>query len=67
MDTQKTYFAQIPLDVAKKMAGHSTRPATCAICRKPVALEKCMIDEKGGAVHAGCYYRKVSRRTSAKK
>ena len=65
MDRSKTHFAQIPVELAKKTAVRPTRP-TCSICGKHVALEKCKIDEQGGAVHAACYFRKVSR-TSNKK
>jgi hypothetical protein len=32
---------------------------TCAICNKPVSLEKSVTDEDGRAAHAGCYLQTV--------
>ncbi len=59
----KTYFEQIPLNEAKKIAGGlSARPVSCALCGKPVILEKCKIDEDGAAIHEACYFHRVSQR-----
>jgi len=32
----------------------------CAICGKPCPLEGCVTDEEGRAVHAHCYYKRVT-------
>ena len=32
----------------------------CWICRKPVELESCKIDEHGQAVHEDCYLAKLA-------
>ena len=31
----------------------------CAICKTPVNLEQCKVDEYGQAVHEDCYIRKI--------
>ena len=66
MTNAKTYFEQIPVALAKRIAQQDgsvshTRPVSCAICGRPVELERCKIDEYGGAVHDACYVAKVSK------
>ena len=61
MGKSKTHFEQVPLDVVKKAATDGVpAPVRCALCGKPVVLEKCKIDEAGLAVHQDCYVRKVA-------
>jgi len=61
MRKSKTHFKHVPLDLVKRAVEAAT-PAliSCAICAKPVVLEKCKIDEKGLAVHEDCYFHKLS-------
>ena len=66
MAKAKTYFEQVPVAVAKQVAEqemHVSHSGTisCAICGDPVELERCKIDEQGGAVHEGCYFERLSR------
>jgi hypothetical protein len=64
MRKTKTYFEQVPLEVAKKAAMQergSARAVACIICRIPVRLEDCKIDHNGAAVHEKCYLEKLSR------
>lgn len=59
-----TYFEQVPLAVAKKVAmleKISPRPVPCIICLQPVRLEECKIDHEGAPVHEKCYVEKLSR------
>lgn len=58
-----TYFEQVPLALAKKIAEQEVASSaiTCAICNHAVALEKCKIDEDGKAVHDDCYLTKLAR------
>jgi len=61
----KTYFEQVPLELAKKAvneASADSAPILCGLCTKPVALENCKIDEVGRAVHEDCYFRNLSTR-----
>ena len=44
----------------------STQAVVCGICGKTVGLEKCKVDEAGVAVHARCYFEKVSAQNGAK-
>lgn len=61
----KTYFEQVPLELAKQVALRedaglsSARPVLCVICGVPTELERCKIDEAGEAVHDKCYFAKV--------
>jgi len=63
MGKSKTHFEQVPVAVAKKVAGQdsASRPVPCVICQTPVRLEDCKIDHDGAAVHEKCYVAKVSR------
>jgi len=63
MGKAKTHFEQVPLELAKR-AAQTASPAviSCSICGKPVALEKCKIDEEGHAVHEDCYFNKLAGR-----
>ena len=65
MEKRNTHFEQVPISVVKKVVGlELLRPlAYCAICNKPVELERCKTDEAGDAVHEDCYVSKVSQPT----
>jgi len=61
MRKSKTHFEQVPLELARKAAEAVTSALiSCAICGKPVVLEKCKIDEKGLAVHENCYFHRLA-------
>jgi len=65
MGKVNTYFEQVPLVIAKRVAYEEAqlwkgRLVTCAICGTPVELENCKIDEVGDAVHDKCYLAKVT-------
>jgi len=60
MKRSKTHFEQVPLELAKKAVDATPALITCSICRQPVVLEKCKIDEDGHAVHANCYFQKLA-------
>lgn len=62
MKKSKTNFEQVPLELAKRAADATPALITCAICGKPVVLEKCKIDEAGHAVHEDCYFHKLAGR-----
>lgn len=65
MPKARTYFEQVPLELAKQVslqegAGVSgRRPVACAICGVSIELEHCKINEDGEAVHDNCYFAKV--------
>ena len=64
MRKSTTYFEQVPVEVAKKIAGQEntlSHSVPCVICRTPVRLEDCKIDHDGTAVHEKCYVARVSR------
>jgi len=63
MKKSKIHFEQVPLELVKQ-AAEAVTPAliSCAICAKPVVLEKCKVDENGHAVHEDCYFRKLAGR-----
>ena len=65
MKKAKTNFEQVPLELAKKAVDAEPALITCAICGRPVVLEKCKIDEDGHAVHADCYFHKLAGRRFA--
>lgn len=64
MRNAKTVFEQVPIALARKALAmelgstHNTQ-VSCAICETAVQLESCKIDEKGRAVHDGCYLSRV--------
>lgn len=59
MKKSRTNFEQVPVELARRAADATPALITCAICSKPVALEKCKIDEDGHAVHEDCYFHKL--------
>jgi len=66
---RKTHFEQIPVAVAKQIAEKEavlsrTQSVSCAICKAPVELERCKIDELGDAVHEACYIAKLAQNSS---
>ena len=46
------------------MEPDKARPS-CWICRNPVSLEECKIDDDGQAVHEPCYIRVVTRKSGS--
>jgi hypothetical protein len=61
----KTFFEQVPLEIAKKAIreyGPGAPPIVCGLCAKSIALENCKIDENGRAVHEDCYFYTLSSR-----
>ena len=61
MGKAKTYFEQVPLTVAKRIAQVETKVSVtgivpCAICGLRVELEQCKVNEDGQAVHEKCYF-----------
>jgi hypothetical protein len=32
----------------------------CVLCGKPLLLESCVVDDKGGAVHEECYVKQLA-------
>ena len=63
MKKSQTHFEQVPLELAKRAVETAAlAPISCAICGKPVVLEKCKIDEYGHAVHEDCYFHKLAGR-----
>lgn len=61
-------FEQVPVSVARKIARAEETPSSnfvsCVLCGHAVELEKCKVDENGGAVHEKCYLTRMSRGTS---
>lgn len=55
----KTYFEQVPLEVAKRIAATELREARgatpCTICGYKVRFEDSKTDERGRPVHENCY------------
>jgi hypothetical protein len=65
MAKRQTYFEQVPIELALRVARQearksATRLVSCAICKMPVELEYCKIDEEGEPVHESCYIAKLS-------
>jgi hypothetical protein len=62
MRTQPLHFEQVPVVLVKKIAKsqaiHSD-PIYCPMCGETVELERCMVDERGAAVHSECYVANV--------
>jgi hypothetical protein len=66
MTKGNTWFAQVPLAVAKSVAHEETKETrvnpilACSICRQPIDLKHCKTDENGNAVHEECYVKKIT-------
>ena len=65
MAKRQTYFEQVPIELALRVARQearksATRLVSCAICKMPVELECCKIDEDGEPVHESCYIAKLA-------
>ncbi len=66
---RKTHFEQVPVAVAKQIAEKEValspmQSVSCVICKAPVELERCKVDEHGDAVHEACYVAKLARNGS---
>jgi phage tail tube protein FII len=65
MARRQTYFEQVPIELALRVARQEARKSTarlvsCAICKMAVELEYCKIDEDGEPVHESCYIAKLA-------
>lgn len=66
MYNAKTYFEQVPVEVARKAARAATPSSQsgqipCVLCNSPVSLEECKVDERGNPVHDDCYIERLSQ------
>jgi len=71
MAKRQTHFEQVPIEQALRVARQEVRKSasrlvSCAICKMPVELEYCKIDEDGEPVHEGCYVARVGARDPSK-
>ena len=66
MTNPKTPLQSIPTGLDQDAAQPSAFEAVCDICGKPVHLDKCKTDEDGQAVHAACYFDRISGPDPAK-
>lgn len=64
VENPKPPFAQPAGFGMNEVQQSSPREIACGICGALVRLDKCKIDEDGRAVHASCYFEKVSARNN---
>jgi hypothetical protein len=69
MRRAKTYFEQVPVTVAKILAGKqhtSSSLPTCCLCDRPIEIEHSKTDEYGRAIHEQCYVARLALEMATK-
>jgi hypothetical protein len=67
----KTHFAQVPVEVVRRLVGVQISETAiallpCRICANPVRLEDSKTDASGQAVHEGCYVASLTSATHSR-